>query len=114
MSNTTAVSPTITTPFFAIKRDPRRLYEKAGNHSSLHDKVVGKFFHSVNPQGEIEWQGRVLAEPVFGRFECQLYEWIMGEPSDVLLVPAATVKDWKFYDSVEAWRAAYAVHTQSL
>lgn len=103
MTNNTAHQPAVATPF---KRDPRQLYEKAGTHSSLHDKV-GKFFHSVDKDGAIEWQGRVLAEPVFGRFEVQLYEWLMGEPSDVLLVPSAAMKDFRFYDSAEAWRAAY-------
>jgi len=74
---------------------------------------LGVFFHSVNKGGEIEWQGQILSEPVPGRFECQLYDGIMGYESegDNLLVPKVEMQNngWKFYASAEEMRAAYEV-----
>ena len=66
--------------------------------------IVGQFFHSF-PNGVLEWQGNIIAEPVPSIFLVQLYEWFMGEPNGQFLVPLQQMVDekWKFYLTAEEW-----------
>jgi hypothetical protein len=68
--------------------------------------LIGKFFHSYK-DGETQWQGQVLSRPSAGLYLVQLFEWLMGEPSDQKLISLAEMKEWTFYDTVEEWTGAY-------
>jgi hypothetical protein len=81
-------------------------------HSRAKRKVslVGRFFHSVKPDGEtINWQG--LVEGHVGGpkdlYLVQLYEWVMGGESDQVLVSSEQMIGWRFYDSAEDMAAYY-------
>lgn len=69
-------------------------------------QMVSKFFLSFNDKGEMELQGQIIAEPRAGLFLCQLYEWIMGDPSDQRLIKLEEMLTWKFYDTHADWRFA--------
>jgi hypothetical protein len=71
-------------------------------------RLIGKWFHSFDAEGDIKWQGRILGKPD-GLYLVQLHEWLMGDPSDQILVAPPDMKGWHFYDSPEAMRAAYEV-----
>ena len=63
------------------------------------------FFHTLDEQGDIKWQGIVLRELPLGHLEIQLYSWFMGEPTDRKIVNGADYK-WIFYTSEAKWLAA--------
>jgi len=71
------------------------------------DGIVGRFFHSF-VEGRVHWQGRVLSQETEGGiYLVQLFEWFLGEPSDMVLVNLQDMMGWKFYDSVEHMNDAY-------
>jgi hypothetical protein len=51
------------------------------------EKLVGKYFHSVNETDKIEWHGVVIGESHPGWYLAQLFEWTSGEPTVQRLVP---------------------------
>lgn len=74
------------------------------------ESLIGRFFHSY-PNEEVKWQGKVLSrvsekEDVY---LVQLFEWLMGEPSDQVLVPLSQMvtEHWQFYSNREDWLEAY-------
>lgn len=80
----------------------------AGKHNADPDKhpFVGKWFHSIE-NGEIKWQGQILSEVTEGKFLIQLYSWIMGEPTDQIVVSVEEIVKWHFYATDEDMRFAY-------
>jgi len=60
-------------------------------------KLIGKWFHSFDSEGEIKWQGRILAKPD-GMYLVQLYDWMIA-PRDMA--------GWRFYDTAEEMREAW-------
>jgi hypothetical protein len=66
------------------------------------EKLVGKYFHSVNETNQIEWQGLVIGEPHSGWYLVQLFEWASGDPSVQRLVPIEKMISWSFYTSADA------------
>jgi hypothetical protein len=66
------------------------------------EKLVGKYFHSTNETGKIEWQGVVIGEPQRGWYLVQLCDWNSGEPTVQRLVPIEKMISWLFYPDVEA------------
>jgi hypothetical protein len=62
--------------------------------------LKGKFFHSVE-DGCVKWQGRILGSPSPGYYLVQLFEWLMGGPSNQQIIPFEKMRDWYFYDSSE-------------
>src|SRR5215471_5327756 len=69
-------------------------------------RMVGKYFLQFDSEGEMGWQGRIILEPDKHLFLCQLYDWLMGQESDQVLVKLADMMLWKFYDTPEEWRYA--------
>ena len=70
--------------------------------------LTGKYFHSVKSDREtIEWQGQFLGLASPGLYRVQIYEWINGEESEQLLVPATDMRYWRIYDTADQWHAAY-------
>ena len=72
--------------------------------------LEGKFFHSFK-NGEIEWQGYVVAEQADGYYLVQLFEWVLGEPSTKRVVHIGAMGDWKFYSSADEMNDAYEQRT---
>ena len=66
------------------------------------EKVVGKYFHSVNETNKIEWQGVVIGEPQPGWYLVQLFDWTSEEPTVQRLVPIEKMIGWLFYPDAEA------------
>ena len=66
------------------------------------EKLVGKYFHSVNENNKVEWQGVVIGEPHPGWYLVQLLEWASGEPSVQRLVPIEKMIGWLFYSDRDA------------
>ena len=63
----------------------------------------GKWFHSFNDDGDVEWQGQILSVSS-DCYNVQLYSWIDGSPTDVRTLG----KDVEvvFYDTNEEMREA--------
>jgi hypothetical protein len=68
------------------------------------DSLVGSFFHSTATPG---WQGCVVAEPVPGRYLCELFSWLAGDSTQQVLVSIDEMRDWAFYDTAEWMQTAY-------
>jgi hypothetical protein len=60
--------------------------------------LVGSWFHSFNAEGEVRWQGCVVAD-LGDYYLVQTYEWFMGDPSFQQLASLSDMADWKFYDT---------------
>ncbi len=73
--------------------------------------LEGKFFHSFHPDGEILWQGYVIAEQADGYYLVHLFEWMLGEPSVQKVVHLGEMADWELYDSAEEMNDAYERRT---
>jgi hypothetical protein len=69
--------------------------------------LVGKWFHSFDAEGYVEWQGHVVSVVGDGIFLVQLYEWIAGMPGDQKVVPLAHMAQWTFYEDAEDMQRAY-------
>lgn len=68
---------------------------------------VGTFFHSLDEQKHIEWQGRVVGSPEPGLYLVQLFEWGMGDPSVQQIVGIHDMRDWLFYATAEEMKQSY-------
>ena len=66
------------------------------------EKLVGKYFHSVNETNKSEWRGVVIGELQPGWYLVQLFEWTSGEPSVQRLVPIEKMIGWSFYPDTDA------------
>lgn len=76
---------------------------------STRKSVIGKFFHSFNVEGLVEWQGKVLCRPQKDVYLCQLCEWVLGTPTDQVLIPFSQMlaEHWVFYDTADLMNDAY-------
>jgi hypothetical protein len=68
--------------------------------------LVGKYFHSLK-DGQVHWQGTVLGTPEPGWYLVQLFEWIMGEPSNQGLVRFTDMAEWLFYENADQMKFSY-------
>ena len=75
------------------------------------DPIVGRWFHSFNEAEDgcavVGWQGQVLSSPRPGLYLVQTYEWMVGEPSDAVLVEIDEMAGWAFYEDADHMRFAY-------
>lgn len=69
--------------------------------------LVGKFFHSLNEKGKVEWQGIVLSNPEPGWYVLQLFEWAMGEPNVQRLARIEDMRGWLFYPDGKTMEFSY-------
>jgi hypothetical protein len=63
------------------------------------------FFHTLDEQGDIYWQGIVVRELPLDHLEVQLYSWITGAPTDIKILDGKKYQ-WIFYTSEAKWLAA--------
>lgn len=71
------------------------------------DALIGKFFHSLDDEGKIEWQGCVLGPSSNGCYLVQLFSWLNGDPSNCCLVPFEEMGGWLFYACQEHMTFSY-------
>ena len=72
--------------------------------SAFKGNLVGHFFHSLNAEGQLEWQGVIMSEPRRGWYLVQLFDWFIGETSVRKLVPFKQMENWFFYGTDEEMR----------
>jgi hypothetical protein len=79
------------------------------NDKTQQTNIVGKFFHSMDDEGTIEWQGVVLErlEGAADLHRLQLYSWWTGEETIQEVVPRRGMDGWKFYTTHAEWLRAY-------
>lgn len=65
------------------------------------NSLVGSYFHSFGPEGQLDRQGAVVAEPQPGLYLVELFEWLAGGSSCQRLVRVEDMLDWQFYDTAE-------------
>lgn len=75
--------------------------------ASPSDPLIGQFFHSINGQGVVEWQGCILGSPSPGWYYVQLYEWGFGEANVRRIVPFGIINNWLFYSTSDEMRHSY-------
>jgi hypothetical protein len=70
-------------------------------------ELVGLFFHSVDQNGRIKWQGRIESSPEPGWYLVQLFEWGFGCDSSKRVVRIESMERWIFYSDsksmCESW-----------
>ena len=69
--------------------------------------LVGKFFHSFCTDGHTSLQGQVLSKHLDNYYLVQLYDWIIGQESEQILVPFKNMITWHFYDTSEQMTSTY-------
>lgn len=84
----------MTTQTAAKKRAPRKVATKKAD-----SPMVGKWFHSVEADGLVKWQGQILNTWGEDMINVQLYSWCMGEPTNQTTVRIADTLGWYFYDT---------------
>lgn len=62
------------------------------------DALVGKWFHTITDEGNIQFQGKVLQRQD-ERYFIQLYSFLDGEPSTKRFLTSREVDTARFYDS---------------
>lgn len=73
--------------------------------------LIGQYFH-VLKNGKISRQGVVL-EVLEGEWLfCQLFEWLMGEPSFRIIqnINDCAILGWQFYEDAEAMNEYWKQH----
>jgi predicted GIY-YIG superfamily endonuclease len=67
--------------------------------------LVGRFFHTeIDGPGQ---QGRVVAQVGADLFLAQLYEWMLGQPTQQVIYRLEEMVNWTFYEDAESWRNDY-------
>lgn len=66
-----------------------------------------KFFHSLDDDGKILWQGCVLGYAQDGYYLVQLFSWLCGGASNCCLVHFSDMLNWLFYQSAEHMDFSY-------
>ncbi|MCX6966511.1 MAG: hypothetical protein NTZ46_01805 [Verrucomicrobia bacterium] len=79
---------------------------------TLSEPLVGRFFHSIE-NGKVVWQGTVIGRVSEEVYLVQLFEWLMGEPSDQRLVGVNEMTQWLFYSSQDEMTYSYEHGTAS-
>jgi hypothetical protein len=69
-------------------------------------KLVKQYFHTFDARGRLKWQGYVVKRRKDGRYTCQLFEWILGTPSDRVTMSRDKLRAARLYSSAEQWREA--------
>ena len=75
--------------------------------SKTRNPLQGQFFHSVNQDGVVEWQGEIIGNPEPGWYLVQLFEWVCGEPNVRRFVRIDEMRTWLFYESADSMRFSY-------
>ncbi len=77
--------------------------------SMLLDPLVGCWFHTFNPDNleQIQWQGQIVRRVDSDRVIVQLYDWIIGAPSNEHLVHVNELRGCALYNTNAEMRDAY-------
>lgn len=77
--------------------------------ATLSQSVVGRFFHSLNAEGNIEWQGQITGwDESVQRFVCTRYSWLDGSSTGDVLATLDDVSSFRLYQSDRLMRRMYA------
>jgi hypothetical protein len=76
------------------------------NTESDHTGLVGHFFHSV-VDGEVNWQGHIVANPSSDWYIVELFSWMDGCPTVRRLIRIEEMRDWLFYRDSEDMGHSY-------
>ena len=79
----------------------------------MNEKLEGMYFHSIDDDGMIEWQGRVLYALDGGNFIVELFDWVTGAPSHCMLVDVRDMFGWMLYKGPDDMRYSYEHGTAS-
>ena len=63
--------------------------------------ITGCFFHTLNENEKIQFQGMVIGQIETGFYLVQLFDWLMGEPSIRKVVRVEEMTVWLLYESSE-------------
>ena len=69
--------------------------------------LVGRFFHSLDSNSQVEWQGYVRAWIEPGWYVVQLFEYAGGEPNIQRVVTIQQMSGWIFYQDGEEMVHSY-------
>lgn len=87
------------------------LGEKMAELNDTENPLVGKFFHSTQVQDDgcevIEWQGHVLGMIDGSRYLVQLFEWLVGSPTEQRIIRLDAMENWRFYEDAEDMQFGY-------
>jgi hypothetical protein len=86
----------------AMASPARALSPKSEFKPAAKDPLVGKYFLTFTPKGEMQKQGKILSK-TDGVYLCQLFEWMEGYPTEQRLFVLSEMKHWKFYDTLDMW-----------
>ena len=70
--------------------------------------LVGKYLHTLDENGEIDWQGRIIGMDG-DMARVQLFSWWFGEPTNVVLIPESVLyseDQCRLYATRSSWDAA--------
>lgn len=68
--------------------------------------LTGQFVHTIQ-DGQISHQGEILTQHAPGLYQVQWFSWVMGEPTNRVLVSVQEMVGWKFYETADQMNEAY-------
>jgi hypothetical protein len=75
--------------------------------SATTNPLCRQFFHSLDKDGVVNWQGHIIGNPEPGWYLVEIFEWLCGEPYVRRLVHIDEMRTWLFYDSAGSMRVSY-------
>lgn len=69
--------------------------------------LVGKWFHSFDDDGDVLWQGQIIAHVDDAYYLVQLHESGGGDKGPQRLTTLAQMTEWQIYEAVEQMREWY-------
>ena len=69
-------------------------------------EFVGLFCLTFDDDGNLHNQGQVVACLTPEIYLIQIFEWVMGSPSGMVLRTLTDMRTWHFYRTEEAWHEA--------
>jgi hypothetical protein len=80
---------------------------RSGLTSSHAKGYVGLWFHSLDAEGRIEWQGRIIRRIDATHWAARLHDWFDGLPDRVEIVDTKQMRSFHWYETDDDMRAAY-------
>lgn len=74
--------------------------------------LEGLYFHSVDGDGATQWQGRILHALEDWHYLIELYEWVSGSFSHMVVVPSHMLETFKLYQTRDGLNKAYCGRTE--
>lgn len=71
------------------------------------DPLVGQYFHEINSQGLLGWQGKIVSSPIPGFYLIAVFDWLVGGHSFNKLIKAENMTTWYFYDTAEEMQHSF-------